>query len=135
MFMQTNVSSYYLPLYGTQVKAVGTEIGADCRSVLVRPIAATGETALPPTASITEVTAATGNFRRFNTWLAGYSAYRRAAVVSEPATTLLDRKADMKSAENSPESAQEIRPGQPESAKDEAPKGGLQAFQPGLNRS
>lgn len=138
MFMSTNVSTYYLPLYGAQINALGTEIGADHRSIFVRPITAIGENTVAADPGTAETTAVPDDYERFDNWLASYSAYRRAAAGSDAPAPSQDSAAgasddsapvpapasdgttpptsDAQSAEGSPESQQASQTGQQETA-------------------
>ena len=158
MFMSTNVSTYYLPLYGAQINALGTEIGADHRSIFVRPITAIGENTVAADPGTAETTAMSDDYERFDNWLASYSAYRRAAADGDAPAASQDSAAgasddsapvtapasdgttppasDAQSAEGSPGSQQANQTGQQESAADNGStnNGGLLGAVLGRNR-
>ncbi len=79
MFMNSSITSYYLPLFGAQTQGIATELGADMRSVFVRPITAAGETVLPTEATVTDISTGKIDYAAFDAWLASYRSYGSAA--------------------------------------------------------
>ncbi|MFV0387009.1 hypothetical protein [Paracoccus sp. (in: a-proteobacteria)] len=80
MYMDNTITSYYLPLYGVTMPATATELGANTRSVFVRPITAIGDMVVQADAQRIDIDPALLDYDRFNEWLASYHAYRNAAT-------------------------------------------------------
>ncbi len=79
MFMHTSLAQHQLALFGVKIPALATEIGADQRSIFLRPISAPGETqtGLPPNSVILDRVAGTGT--DYGAWSARTKAYHDAA--------------------------------------------------------
>ncbi|MFN3274312.1 MAG: hypothetical protein ACK41U_06535 [Paracoccus sp. (in: a-proteobacteria)] len=91
MFMTTTLAHYQLPVFGTGSTALQTEIGADQRSLLLRPITSGAErTELPPgfTVQASEKLTTPMEFKQWMKVLFDYeaSANGRNASASEPAS-------------------------------------------------
>lgn len=90
MFMTTTLAHYQLPVSGMAATALQTEIGADHRSLLMRPVTSGAErTELPPafTVQATEKLTTPMEFRQWMKVLFDYeaSANGRTAALPEAA--------------------------------------------------
>lgn len=83
MFMTTSLGQYQLTLFGTTSTAPATGIGADDRSVFLRPITAAGEAASETSPNTVEVQPATVEAQTeepgYGDWLTRLAEYRGAA--------------------------------------------------------
>lgn len=78
MFMNTSLAQYQLPLFGLNSPAVGTEIGADQRSVFLRPITAAGEPASSNWPATIQSKPADAAMQEYRNWLARVTDYEEA---------------------------------------------------------
>lgn len=79
MFMTTTLAHYQLPVFGVASTALNTEIGADQRSLLMRPVTPGAvQTELPPSVTIQSVEKVTPPME-FKQWLKALTDYTASA--------------------------------------------------------
>lgn len=82
MYMSTSLAHYQLPLFGVNVPALATEIGADQRSILLQPISAAGVTATESWPSTIDVKSTDLVPLEYRNWLAQLTDYQEATGTS-----------------------------------------------------
>lgn len=90
MFMNTSLAHYQLPLFGLTTPTLATEIGADQRSVFLRPITAAGAqptTSWPATVAVQDTDLVPKEYRN---WLAQVTNYKDATGGSASSSTPTD---------------------------------------------
>lgn len=83
MFMTTTLAHYQLPLFGIASPALQTEIGADQRSLFLRPITAIGSLAEPAGAKVISGPQESIPAAEFRTWLESLQRYENSARKSD----------------------------------------------------
>lgn len=96
MFMNTSLAHYQLPLFGLNSMSLATEIGADQRSIFLRPITSAGEKASETWPITVEVKQSNMVPEEYRNWLARVTNYQRASggsATPQPAATYGDEPA------------------------------------------
>jgi len=83
MITNSSLGHFQLPLFGLQANASATDIGADQRSVFLRPITAVGETTELPAAEVVQPGEKKTAPMAFDKWMDTVLIYRNAALRSE----------------------------------------------------
>ncbi|MFN3526380.1 MAG: hypothetical protein ACK4YU_09845 [Paracoccus sp. (in: a-proteobacteria)] len=86
MFMTTTLAHYQLPVFGTGSTALQTEIGADQRSLLLRPVTQGAERTELPTANTVQASEKLTTPMEFKQWmkvLLNYEATANARTSAE----------------------------------------------------
>ncbi|MBW7057437.1 hypothetical protein KY389_12165 [Paracoccus bogoriensis] len=81
--MTTTLAHYQLPLFGIASPALQTEIGADQRSLFLRPITAIGSLAEPAGAKVISDPQESIPAAEFRTWLKSLQRYENSARKSD----------------------------------------------------
>jgi hypothetical protein len=83
MITNSSLGHFQLPLFGLQANASATDIGADQRSVFLRPITAGGETTELPAAEVVQPGEKKTAPMAFDKWMDTVLIYRNAALRNE----------------------------------------------------
>lgn len=83
MISNSSLGHFQLPLFGLQANASATDIGADQRSVFLRPITAVGETTELPAAEVVQPGEKKTAPMAFDKWMDTVLIYRNAALRNE----------------------------------------------------
>lgn len=79
MFLNTSLAHYQLPLFGLNSMSLATEIGADQRSIFLRPITAAGEQPSESWPVTVEVKKTDTVPQEYRNWLARITNYQQAS--------------------------------------------------------
>lgn len=80
MFLRISLAHYQLPQIGVTTISIATEIGADQRSVLLRPIGGTGQPQSASWPTAIEAKPAEPSSQDHRDWLARVDGYKDAAA-------------------------------------------------------
>lgn len=83
MFMNSNLSTYHISLFGGRTNAISTEIGGDQRSLFLRPITAAGETSTYDASTYAVRTDVKRLPPDYSSWRKSIDGYNEAAAQSK----------------------------------------------------